>query len=201
MTLLLVFALCASICYLPCICSTKLQPYESKWQGVFAPSDPIHSVLSFPLLPGKPKSDHLTSCSSEKDVYVSFTQIHIFHSVLSVSCALPPSLSSPLTTSVVTPQRRFLYVLPVPPSSKILLSGSTSADFLLFLPMQPPKSLSLSLIPAFHNLSYLFVLQKDCLATPWPHMASLPSFQTCFFSLFSVLTIYLGSGLLFEKSS
>lgn len=66
---------------------------------------------------------------------------------------------------------------------------------------QPPKSLSLFLIPAFHNLSYLFVLQKDCLATLWPHMASLPSFQTCFFSLFSVLTIYLGSGLLFEKSS
>lgn len=73
------------------------------------------------------------------------------------------------------------------PSSKILLSRSTSVDFLLFFfsPVQPPKSLSPFLILAFHNSSYLFLLQKDCLPTLWPHMASLP-FQTCFFFSYSL---------------
>ena len=61
-----------ALTYLPYTCATRLQPYVSKWHGVWAPSFPIHMVESDPPLSGKPKCSHVTVC------YGIYKLIHLF---------------------------------------------------------------------------------------------------------------------------
>lgn len=132
----------------------------SKWQGVFAPSEPIHSVLSFPLLPGKPKSDHLTSYSNKKVIYVScWTDSH-------------PILSSESLLSSSTAQSLFIHC------SCFSLVGFWSMHSLFpFLQNSHPRL-------SYHSTNS-FALQKYC-PNSHGHMGLLFLFKHSFLS-FSTL--------------
>lgn len=168
---------------------------------MFAPSEPIHSVLSFPPLPGKPKSDHRISCSNEKVIYAS------------CSTGSHPTLSSPsLLSSPSTAQLLFTHCSCYPwwgnsvhglcLFSKILLSSSTSSVFFFFcLTTEPPRFPSLVLIPVFHTTQVTHLLYRRT-AQPLAATRGFFSFfsNTLFFPPLSpVLTIHPSTGLLLEK--
>ena len=62
----------SALTYLPYTCATRLQPYVSKWHGVWAPSFPIHMVETDPPLSGKPKCFHDTVCYGIHELIHSF---------------------------------------------------------------------------------------------------------------------------------
>lgn len=118
---------------------------------MFAPSEPIHNVLSLPLLPGKPKSDHLISYSKEK--------------VICASCCTDsrPTLSllfSLQCSAALYPLQLLLFggvptCVACATSSQILLSCSISSFLFFCLTTQPPTP-----VPSSHP-SHSFALQKD----------------------------------------
>lgn len=168
---------------------------------MFAPSEPIHSVLSFPLLPGKPKSDHLISYSNKNVVYVSCntdSNLQIQCSVLSLLCSASPSQFLCLLQLLLLGRGSCMHNLCT--FLQNLLSRSTSGDFLLFLTTQPPRSVSIS----HPSLSYC-KLPVCSIGLP-NHFVATHGFFSCFSNLFFFffghslrLTIHPKSEFMFEK--
>ena len=168
---------------------------------MFAPSEPIHSVLSFPLLPGKPKSDHLISYSNEKVIYVScWTYSHPTLSSLSL-------LSSPSTTQLLFTHCSCCSLVgfphawpaPLPPKLSSLVAFLLLTFFFFCLTTQPPRCLSPVLIPVFHITQVTHLLYRR---TAQPLVATrgfFSFFSNTLFFLSPFLTIHPSSGLLLEK--